>query len=297
MATVPVSPSSITYERSKRRKVRGVVGNIAVMVILVIVLIWVLFPFYWAFLNSIKLPGDTFGNKWIPFAQFDPTLNNWRSTLGIREIRQALLNSTIISVGAATIALILGTLAAYALARFQFNRPRNGTLTTWFLSQRVLPPVIFVTPFYLLMRQFGLLDSVLGLVLINATFNLPFPVIILTQMFREVPLELEEAAQVDGASALEIFLRIALPLVAPGLVVSWIICLAFSWNEYLFALTLTTKDAIPMPVVIAGAEHTRGVDFQFVGTRVLLTMVLPLLMALMAQRYIVRGLTLGAIKG
>jgi multiple sugar transport system permease protein len=147
------------------------------------------------------------------------------------------------------------------------------------------------------MRQVGLLDSVLALVLINATFNLPFPVIILTQMFREVPIELEEAAQVDGASRLEIFLRIALPLVAPGLVVSWIICLAFSWNEFLFALALTTRDAIPMPVVIAGAEHTRGVDFQFVGTRVMLTMLPPLFMALLAQRYIVRGLSLGAVKG
>jgi len=289
-------PTDAFHEPGKRRA-RKLAGNVFIAIVLAVVLVWVLFPFYWAFLNSIKLPGDTFGNRWIPFLQFDPTLENWRSTLGIREIRQALLNSTLIAVGAATLALVLGTLAAYALARFRFRRPNNGTLTTWFLSQRVLPPVIFVTPFYLLMRQFNLLDTVLGLVLINATFNLPFPVIILTQMFREVPIELEEAAQVDGASHLEIFLRVALPLVAPGLVVSWIICLAFSWNEFLFALSLTTKDAIPMPVIIAGAEHTRGVDFQFVGTRVLLTMIVPIVMALLAQRYIIRGLTLGAVKG
>lgn len=297
MGTMQTDTLAYHQRMSRRRKSRALFGNAVIVVTLAIVMIWILFPFYWAFLNSIKQPGDTFGNKWIPFLQFKPTLANWSSTLGIREIRQSLLNSTIIGVGAATIALILGTLAAYALARFRFNRPRNGTLTTWFLSQRVLPPVIFVTPFYLLMRQFGLLDSVLALVLINATFNLPFPVIILTQMFREVPFELEEAAQVDGASQLEIFLRIALPLVAPGLVVSWIICLAFSWNEYLFALALTTKNAIPMPVVIAGAEHTRGVDFQFVGTRVMITMLPPLIMALLAQRYIVRGLSLGAVKG
>ncbi len=294
--TQAASPVPVEYQ-APRRRVRNIVGNVFIGVVLAVVMIWVLFPFYWAFLNSVKLPGDTFGNKWLPFLQFDPTLENWRSTLAIREIRQALLNSTIIAVGAATIALILGTLAAYALARFQFNRPRNGTLTTWFLSQRVLPPVIFVTPFYLLMREFNLIDTVLGLVLINATFNLPFPVIILTQMFREVPIELEEAAEVDGASRWQIFSRIALPLVAPGIVVSWIICLAFSWNEYLFALSLTTKEAIPMPVIIAGAEHTRGVDFQFVGTRVMLTMLLPLIMALLAQRYIVRGLALGAVKG
>lgn len=296
MVTTQAAPFPAT-PRARRRRARAIAGNVFIGVTLAIVMIWVLFPFYWAFLNSIKMPGDTFGNKWLPFAQFEPTLENWRNTLGIREIRQALLNSTIIAVGAATIALVLGTLAAYALARFHFNRPRNGTITTWFLSQRVLPPVIFVTPFYLIMREVGLIDTVLGLVLINATFNLPFPVIILTQMFREVPIELEEAAQVDGASRWQIFFRIALPLVAPGLVVSWIICLAFSWNEYLFALSLTTKDAIPMPVVIAGAEHTRGIDFQFVGTRVMLTMLLPLIMALLAQRYIVRGLALGAVKG
>lgn len=297
MATTQAAPPVPVEYQAPRRRVRNIVGNVFIGVVLAVVMIWVLFPFYWAFLNSVKLPGDTFGNKWLPFLQFDPTLENWRSTLAIREIRQALLNSSIIAVGAATIALILGTLAAYALARFQFNRPRNGTLTTWFLSQRVLPPVIFVTPFYLLMREFNLIDTVLGLVLINATFNLPFPVIILTQMFREVPIELEEAAEVDGASRWQIFSRIALPLVAPGIVVSWIICLAFSWNEYLFALSLTTKEAIPMPVIIAGAEHTRGVDFQFVGTRVMLTMLLPLIMALLAQRYIVRGLALGAVKG
>jgi multiple sugar transport system permease protein len=208
-----------------------------------------------------------------------------------------LKNSLVISTGAATLALILGTLAAYAVARFRFRHPTNGTITTWFLSQRILPPVIFVTPYYLLMRQLNLLDSVWALVLLNATFNLPFPVIILSQMFRELPIELEEAAQVDGASRLQIFLRIALPLVAPGLVVAWIIPLAFCWNEYIFAATIAQQKAIPIPMLIAGAEGTRGIDYQFVGTRVILAMLPPMVMALLAQRYIIRGLSLGAVKG
>ena len=253
----------------------------------VLALVWVLFPFYWAFLNSIKTPDETFQPTWIPFLQFQPTLEHWRSQLATPEIRHALLNSTIISIGAATIALLLGTLAAYAMARF----------TTWFLSQRVLPPVMFVTPFFLLMRQFGLLDSVLALVLLNATFTLPFAVIILSQTFRELPRELEEAALVDGASYLQSFLSIVLPLTLPGLAATWIICMAFSWNEFLFALSLTSKSAIPMPVIIAGAEHTRGVQFWFVGVNVLLTMLVPIVLALLAQRYIIRGLTLGALKG
>ena len=272
-------------------------GKVAIAGITVIALFWVLFPFYWAFLNSIKKPEDTFQATWIPFLQFTPTLEHWISELAIPEIRQALLNSTIIAIGSATLSVFLGTLAAYALARFYFHRPSNGGLTTWFISQRVLPPVLFVIPFFLIMRQLHLLDSVWALVLLNATFTLPFPVIIMSQMFRELPNELEDAARVDGASRFQTFYKIALPLVAPGLVAAWILCLALSWNEFLFALSLTTKSAIPMPVIIAGAEHTRGVQFWFVGVRVMLTMLPPTILALLAQRYIVRGLTLGAVKG
>ncbi len=262
-----------------------------------VALLLVLFPFYWAFLNSIKRPEETFQPTWIPFLQFQPTLEHWRSQLATPEIRHALLNSTIISIGAATLALLLGTLAAYALARFRFNRPSNGSLTTWFISQRVLPPVMFITPFFLLMRQFKLLDSVWALVLLNATFTLPFAVIILSQTFRELPRELEEAALVDGASYFQSFVSIVLPLALPGLAATWVICMAFSWNEFLFALSLTSQSAIPMPVIIAGAEHTRGVQFWFVGVNVLMTMLVPIVLALLAQRYIIRGLTLGALKG
>ncbi len=266
--------------------------------IMLIALIWVIFPFYWALVNSIKRPADTFrAGAWIPFLQFQPTLEHWISELSIIEIRQALLNSTIISLGAATLAVLLGTLAAYALARFRFGRKGNANFTTWFISQRILPPVVVVIPFFLIMRQLQLLDNVFSLVLLNATFTLPFPVIILSQMIRELPQELEEAAYVDGASVFQAFTRVVLPLILPGLVATWIICMAFSWNEFLFALSLTTKSAIPMPVIIAGAEHTRGVQFWFVGVRVMLTMLPPIVFALLAQRYIIRGLTLGAVKG
>jgi len=199
-----------------KRKPLSLAGQVVVFIIIAIALFWVLFPFYWAFLNSIKKPAETFQPTWIPFLQFTPTLEHWQSELAIPEIRRAVLNSTLISVGAATLAVPLGTMAAYALARFRFRRPANGTLTTWFLSQRVMPPVLFVIPFFLIMRQLRLLDSVWALILLNATFTLPFPVIILSQMFRELPAELEDAARVDGASRFQAFYRIALPLVAPG---------------------------------------------------------------------------------
>ena len=274
------------------------VFHILIGATLVIMLLWVLFPFYWALLNSIKHPSDTFRpGTWVPFLTFNPTLDTWISNLSQREIRRALLNSTLISTGAATLSVVLGTLAAYALARFRFQRMSNGSITSWFLSQRILPPVVVVIPFFLIMSSINSTDTIWSLILLNATFTLPFPVIILSQMFRELPVELEEAAFVDGANRWQAFSRVALPLVMPGLVAVWIICLAFSWNEFLFALTLTSKSAIPMPVIIAGAQHTRGVQFHEVGVRVLLTMLPPTVLALLAQRYIVRGLTLGAVKG
>ena len=266
--------------------------------VMALVLLWVLFPFYWAFVNSIKQPADTFRpGAWVPFWQFQPTLEHWIAELSILETRHALLNSTVIALGAATLSVLLGTAAAYALARFRFGKEGNANLTTWFLSQRILPPVVVVIPFFLIMRQLQLLDNVFALMLLNATFTLPFPVIILSQMIRELPKELEEAAYVDGATVFQGFLQVVLPLLLPGLVATWIICMAFSWNEFLLALSLTTKSAIPMPVIIAGAEHTRGVQFWYVGVRVLLTMLPPIIFALLAQRYIIRGLTLGAVKG
>lgn len=275
---------------------RRVLSSILFFLVVAIVLIWTLFPLYWAGISSVKSSTDNYGNLWIPWVHFQPTLKPWQDMFALPEIRSATRNSAIIAVGAATCSLMLGTLAAYGIARFRFFRPQNGSLTTWFLSQRIAPPVIFVAPYFLIMRQAGLLDNVWGLVILNATFNMTFPIIILTQMFREVPIELEEAAQVDGASRWEMFFRISLPLVAPGLVVAWMLALAFSWNEFLFAFSSTVQNR-PLSVAIVGAEQTRGVDYQFVGTRTLWAMIVPLIAALLAQRYIVRGLSLGAVKG
>jgi multiple sugar transport system permease protein len=281
---------------SARIDLRRMLGSILVFLVIAVVIVWTLFPIYWAAISSVKSSTDNYGNLWIPWLHFEPTLKPWRDMFALPEIKSATVISTQLSLGAATLSLVLGTLAAYGIARFRFFRPQNGSLTTWFLSQRIAPPVIFVAPYFLIMRQAGLLDNVWGLIILNATFNMTFPIIILTQMFREVPVELEEAAQVDGASRWEMFFRISLPLVAPGLVVAWMLALAFSWNEFLFAFSTSVQHR-PLSVAIVGAEQTRGVDYQFVGTRTLWAMIVPLIAALLAQRYIVRGLSLGAVKG
>jgi multiple sugar transport system permease protein len=291
------TPSYPAIPERRRPNANAIVGRILVYLAIVVILVWTLFPLYWAAASSIRKNTDSYSTKFLPWINFDPTLAGWRQMWALPEIRTALKNSAIIGIGAATIATLLGALAGYGIARFYFQRPRNGSLTTWFLSQRIIPPVVFVTPFVLLMFQLGLYDNVWGLVILNATFNLPFPIIILTQMFREVPIELEEAAQIDGETRLGIFLRIAVPLVAPGIVVSWILCMAFSWNEFLFAFSTTQDKARPMSVMLVGAEQTRGVDYLFVGTRMMTMMSLPIVAALLVQKYIVRGLSLGAVKG
>ena len=257
------------------------------------------FPFFWALSTSLRNPLDTFtvSGLGIPFLDFDPTLANWIDQLSTSETQRALINSTIIALGATGLAMILGLPAAYALARFRFRRIPNKDLTVWFLSQRVLPPVATVIPFYLLMRTVGLLDTKMALILINATFILPFVVVIMRQTFLDLPIELEEAALVDGATHFQAFWRIALPLALPALAATGLIIFAFAWNEFLFAITISSRDALTIPVHMAGAVDTRGVQFWFMAVRALVAMIPPVVIALLAQRYIVRGLTLGAVKG
>jgi multiple sugar transport system permease protein len=233
----------------------------------------------------------------IPWVNFEPTLGNWKDQLSTPETARSLINSTFISTMAALLALVLGTPAAYAIARFRFQRWRNRDITVWFLSQRVLPPVATVVPFYLIMRSLNLLDTHLALILINATFVLPFVVVILRQTFLDLPIELEEAALIDGAGHFGAFWRVALPLAAPSMAATALIIFAFTWNEFLFAVAISSDKAITVPVHIAGAIDTRGVQFWFMGVRAMTVMVPPVIIALVAQRYIVRGLTLGAVRG
>ena len=259
----------------------------------------VFFPIYWAGSTSLRNPKDTFtvSGVGIPWLDFQPTLDNWIDQLSTEESINALANSTIIAICATLLALLLGLPAAYALARFRFKKIPNKDLTVWFLSQRVLPPVATVIPFYLIVQTLGLYDTHLALILINATFILPFVVVIVRQTFLDLPIELEEAAFVDGATFMQAFLRIALPLALPAVAATGLIIFAFAWNEFLFAITLADRDARTIPVHMAGAVDTRGVQFWFMAVRALIAMIPPVVIALLAQRYIVRGLTLGAVKG
>jgi len=255
------------------------------------------FPLYWAVSTSLRNPADTFTvtGIGIPFINFTPTLDNFRTELSTPEGFRALRTSLFVSITATLLALMLGMPAAYALARFRYWS--NADITVWFLSQRVLPPVATLIPFYIVFRNIGLLDTPYALILINTTFVLPFVVVIMRQTFLDLPVELEESAMVDGASYFGAFMRIALPLAAPAAAATAMIIFAFTWNEFLFSSSLGITQTKMMPAHMAGAVDTRGIQFWFMATRALIAMIPPVLLALLAQRYIVRGLTLGAVKG
>ena len=273
--------------------------NIILWIAVIVAVVWMLFPFYWAVITSIKKPADVFRLSFIPFVQFEPTSENWRSELRMRcqEIKRGLKNSLIIGVCSALVALFIGALAGYGLARYKYHRVKNRDITMWILSQRFLPPAAVVIPFFLIFKTLGLIDSVVGLVLINATFGIPFAVLVTRDAFRDLPEEIEESALVDGCSRFQVFSRIALPLAAPALVAAGIICFAFAWNEFLFAFIMSYSKAVPMTVLIAGTQDTQGIQFWYVATRMLMAVVPPTILALTVQRYIVQGLTFGAVKG
>jgi multiple sugar transport system permease protein len=284
----------------KRYKLGRTLKDILLWAVIIVATAWVVFPFYWAIITSFKEPSVILSKpSLIPFLQFQPTLVNWQSEFTNRwpEISRALTNSIVISLGATVVAIGFGTLAGYGLARFRFDRWKNKDITMWFLSQRFLPPMVTVIPFFLVMQFLNLLDTRLALILANATFTMPFAVLIMRDVFKELPIEMEESAWVDGASRIQSFLRIALPLSAPAVAAAAVICFAFSWNEFIFALILSLKNARPITVIIAGVSHTQGIQFWFVATRLLFAILPPTLLALTAQRYIVRGLTFGAVKG
>jgi len=281
------------------KKNRWLVKRILLGIAIALCIAWATFPFYWAITTSLRKPAETFtvAGLAIPFLQFKPTLENWAAELKVPENLKAVKNSAIIAVTSAILATMLGTMAGYGLARFQFYKIKNPDITIWFLSQRVLPPVVVAIPFFLLAKQFNALDKVSTLIVLNTTFNLPFAVIIMSQLFKELPIELEQAAMVDGYSRIGAFFKVALPLSAPGLVATGIICLAFAWNEFMFALIIAQRNAITLPYIISGASDTRGIQFWFIATRALMAMVPPTILALTVQKFIVRGLTFGAVKG
>jgi multiple sugar transport system permease protein len=281
--------------------------RIATYALLIVWSLFTLFPLYWTVVTSIKTRAAVTGQipTFIPWVDFSPTLDAWRNIFGGGEGYRAsgmgdlgllMRNSLTASLGSATLAVILGTMAAYGLSRFRYRRWNNRHIAFWMVSQRMLPPIALAVPFFIFFDRIGIYDTVLSLVLVYTAANLPIVVWLLRDYFRDLPIELEEAAQVDGATRVGAFVRIALPLVLPGLVVAFLFAFVFAWNEFLFALELTLSDAKTLPVQISGNVNVRGTQYWDIAAQGLVVMFPPIVVALLAGRYIVRGLTLGAVK-
>ena len=266
--------------------------NLLHFVGLLIVLIVCVFPFYWMVAASLKSPTDILSST--PQFFFEPTLQNYVDAFGKFDILKSLKNSLFVALVTVVLSLVLGTPAAYAIARFDFKGKRD--IWFWFISNRMLSPIVVALPFFLIARNLKLLDTPWALILIYLTFNVPIVVWICADQFRNIPKELDEAATLEGYNSFAIFWRVGLPLAMPAIAVSAIFTFIFSWNELLYALILTRSEAKTAPVVatsfMSGYELPWG-QIMATGTVVALPVIV---FSMIVSRQLVRGLTAGAIK-
>jgi len=254
-------------------------------------LIWTLFPIYWIFLTSLKTTQQV--NTMPPLFFFEPTLETY-AKLFSGEAMLAFRNSLIISSSTVLIGLMIGFPAAYTLARVKFRA--RDQLNFWVLSMRMAPPFAFLVPYYLTFRFFRLLDTYPALIIVNMTFTLPFTIWMLESVVEEMPVELEEAALVDGCSRAGVMWRIVAPLIAPSIAATAILSFVFCWNEFFFAYVLTGNSTRTMPVMLTSLIGLMGVDWVKMSAAGTISIIPTIILALLAQRFLVRGLTMGAIK-
>jgi len=262
---------------------------------LAIIVTIVLAPIYWLITTSLKSNQEiTQARTLYPHA---PSLDNYVRLFQQKEFASYLMNSMVVTVASVTIALLLGTLGAYAIARFRLPFALERKAVLFLLTMRIVPPVVILIPVFLLMLRLKLLDSWLGLIITYTAFNVTFCVWMLESFFREIPVDLEEAAMVDGDSRFMAFYRITLPLAAPGLAATAIFAVIVTINEFMFSLVLTaTPRAMTMPRGTATLIGRIDTDWASMAAAGIVGALPVVLFALFVQRHLVRGLTMGAVK-
>ncbi|KAJ54749.1 sugar ABC transporter permease [Actibacterium mucosum KCTC 23349] len=291
------------------RKARRVVSRTVIYALLLSWAVICLFPIFWTLTTAFKLAPDVMKGNLIPWVDFTPRWKGWAS-LGlspdligeVSTVREEFLkrfwNSTIVAVSASALAVALGSLAAYGLSRFnyRFGFMRNSDISFFFLSQMILPPVVLALPFLVLYKSLALLDTRVGLILLYTLMVLPIVVWIMRDQFQGIPVELEEAALVDGLGIWGAFLQIVLPLALPGMVAAFILSLVLCWNEYFFAALLTSTDAKTLPVMVASQTGSQGINWWSMAA-LSSAAILPLIVvAIVLERYIIKGMAAGAVK-
>jgi glycerol transport system permease protein len=268
------------------------------------VLIWIvaslitLFPIYWMFLISAKSRAELFGTPSLIMTSFFS--ENYTSTLADPNFQAYMANSIIIATANAVIVTTLGFLATYALSRYKLVGKEN--VFFWTITNRMAPPAVFLLPLFLLYTQVfvigdsKLFDTRIGLILLYCVFNLPFAIWTLRSIVDAIPIELDDAAAVDGANTFQTITRVILPLASPGLAVTLILTWIFAWNEYLFAATLTSIHARTITTMLAEFVTVTGTNWGRLAATSMLTLLPALIVLGIVQRRIVAGLTFGAVK-
>jgi multiple sugar transport system permease protein len=280
MPTSAVPRLRLSPERRRRR-----ILNWVALGILVVVMI----PFFWMVQMSFRPNDDIFGYELL----FTPTTEHY-TALWRGNFPKSFLNSVLASGISTLLAILIGTPAAYSMARWQFRAKRQVGL--WILATRMAPPIAFTIPFFLAYRYLGLSDTVLGLVLIYLTFNLALVIWMMQTFFASVPRTLEEAAWIDGCSVWGGFLRITLPLAAPGLAATAVLCFIFSWNDFFYALILTRTNAQTAPVAIVNFIQYEGWEWGKIAAGGTLVMLPVVVFTILVRQYLVKGLTAGGVK-
>lgn len=273
---------------------RSTLSRVTVGVLTALALLVTVVPLAWMALSSLKPTTEI--TTATPHLLFSPTLEHYRRLFtGGNNLLPYIHNSVLAAVVSSVIATALGATAGYGLARHHTRR--KSDLAFWIITTRMAPIAAVLVPLYLIFRTLGLLDNVWGLVVAYLTFNLPFAIWIMNAFFTALPPSLEEAANVDGAGRWTAFWRIALPLTKPGIVTTWVLCLVFAWNDYAFAQTFSGTSSQTIPIAATGLITQTGIDWgqvTAIGTIVVLPMVVA---GLAVRRWLVTGLTLGAVTG
>ena len=249
-------------------------------------------PIVYLLITSFKEPELTFAIP--PVWNFTPTWLNYNVVLSSSNFGKYFINSLVIALSATGIALVLGTLAAYGFSRFRFRGHFWLRIST--LIPQMLPPITLVVPFYVLFSGLDWIDTLPALIISYLTFTIPLSIWMMIGFFDDVPIELEEAAMIDGCSRFSALIRISLPLVLPGMAATAILGFLYCWNEFLYAVILTGRDARTLPVIITSFMTNRSVHWGRIAASGSLVLIPVLVFALLAQRYLVRGLARGAVK-
>ncbi|HUX38725.1 MAG TPA: carbohydrate ABC transporter permease [Rectinemataceae bacterium] len=249
-----------------------------------------LFPFIWMLMSSFKTQVDII--SWPPKFIFAPTLQNYERVFGEQNFLQYFANSTIVGVSAVAGALVLGLPAAYSIARFGQTR-----ISVFILVARLMPGIAFLLPWYIIFSRLHLMDSYIALILSHLLITLPVVVWIMSTWFEGIPRELEESARVDGATQQRAFMSIILPISGPGIVTAMTLSFIFSWNNFMFSQVLSMQKTKTLPIAVYNFVSYAEVDWGAVMAVAVAIMTPAIILTMIFQKYVVKGLTMGAVKG